>query len=167
MSMRLFLVRHGEASPGEPDLRDDLRSLTPKGRAQIHELRKGLKRVGVTFDRLHHSPLLRAVETAELLTARLEGESLVDPRLASGADGELLASLRGERVALVGHQPHLGELASLLLFGWKPIERPDDLGPLDIEKGAVCVLEGEPRPGGMRLRGLFSGRALKELGGGA
>jgi phosphohistidine phosphatase len=163
VSTRLFLVRHGDASPGEAGHRDDLRSLTPKGRRQIHELRRALKRLDVVFDRLHHSPLLRAVETAELLTGRLDGVTVVDPRLAGGPDLELLAALQGERVALVGHQPHLGELASMLIFGWKPIERPQDLGPLSIETGALCLLEGEPRPGGMRLRGLYSPRALKEL----
>lgn len=161
--MQLFLVRHGEASPGEPGHRDDLRPLTPQGRAQVRAMREGLKRLGVRFDELRHSPLLRAVETAELLMGRLEGESIVEPRLAQGLDVDLLGSLRGERVALVGHMPHLGELASLLVFGWKPIERPQDLGPLAIGAGAMCALEGEPRPGGMRLVGFYSPDALARL----
>jgi phosphohistidine phosphatase len=71
----------------------------------------------------------------------------------------LLEQLEGERVALVGHQPWLGELVSMLLF-----ENRRDGARLTLGKGSVVWLEGEPRAGGMTLRALVPPRVLRTLG---
>jgi phosphohistidine phosphatase SixA len=101
--MRLFLVRHAEAAPGEPD---ELRPLTPAGRAVARDLDERL--ASEHPDAVVSSPLLRARETAEQIAraARLTPEA--DERLAPGATADDLQAAvadRGETVVAVGHQP--------------------------------------------------------------
>jgi len=111
--MRLVIVRHAEAAPGDPD---ELRSLTPKGREQARALGRELREQGVAADAVVTSPLLRARETA---TALGQGVPAIDDRLAPGATGtdmrEAAAGL-GDTVIIVGHQPDCGE-AVLALGG--------------------------------------------------
>jgi phosphohistidine phosphatase len=115
--VRLYLVRHAEAAPGEPD---ELRSLTPHGRAQARELGRRLRDEGVEPDAVLSSPLLRARETArELDLAPAEA----DERLAPGAtadDVRAAVAGRGETVVVVGHQPDCGRVAAALTNGPEP-----------------------------------------------
>ena len=111
--MRLVIVRHAEAAPGDPD---ELRALTPEGRGQARALARELRDRGIDADAVVTSPLLRARETA---TALGQGEPEIDDRLAPGAsaaDIREVATGRGETVILVGHQPDCGE-AVLALGG--------------------------------------------------
>lgn len=103
--MRLLIVRHAEAAPGEPD---ELRQLTPEGREHARALGERLRGAGFAPDAVITSPLLRARETAAALAL---GEPEVDERLAPGAspdDVRDVASDRGETVVVVGHQPDCG-----------------------------------------------------------
>jgi phosphohistidine phosphatase len=100
--MRLLIVRHAEAAPGDPD---ELRSLTSAGRGQARRLGELLRAEGIAPDVVLSSPLLRARETAQALGL---GEPEVDERLAPGAtpsDIRDAARDRGEVVVVVGHQP--------------------------------------------------------------
>ena len=100
--MRLLIVRHAQAAPGDPD---ELRSLTPAGREQAQRLGESLRAEGIAADAVLSSPLLRARETAEALGL---GEPQVDERLAPGAsptDIRDAARGRGDTVVIVGHQP--------------------------------------------------------------
>lgn len=109
--MRLVIVRHAEAAPGDPD---ELRSLTPEGREQARALARELRDRGVDADAVVTSPLLRARETAAEL-----GEPEIDDKLAPGAtpdDIREAATGRGETVVVVGHQPDCSE-AVLALAG--------------------------------------------------
>lgn len=161
--MELLLVRHGEAVPTAGAATDGARALSASGRAQMRGVARALGRLGLRLDRLHHSPLLRAVESAQLLTGALKGPTRVDPGLAVAPSESLLRGLGGERLALVGHEPHLGRLATVLLRGWSAVEgRP---AALALRKGAVAWLEGEPRAGACRLRALLPPEALEALAG--
>jgi len=100
--MRLLIVRHAEAAPGDPD---ELRSLTAAGREQAERLGKSLRTDGIEADAVLSSPFLRARETASALGL---GVPEVDERLAPGAtpfDIRDAARGRGETVVVVGHQP--------------------------------------------------------------
>src|SRR5579863_4054725 len=100
--MRILIVRHAEAAPGEPD---ELRPLTPEGREHARALGGRLRTEGFVPDVIVTSPLLRARETAAALAL---GDPVVDERLAPGAspaDVRDAASDRGDIVLLVGHQP--------------------------------------------------------------
>jgi phosphohistidine phosphatase len=101
--VRLFLVRHAEAAPGEPD---ELRPLTPGGRAAARAL--GAKLAGEHPDAVLSSPLLRARETAEQIARAADIDAEADDRLAPGATADDIRSAiaaRGETVVAVAHQP--------------------------------------------------------------
>ena len=117
--MRLYLVRHAEAAPGDPDA---LRRLTPSGRAAARDLGRRLA-AGESPDAVLASPLLRARETAEEIARAAGVEAEPDDRLGPGATTEdVLDAIagRGERVVVVGHQPDCGRIAAALAGGAEP-----------------------------------------------
>lgn len=158
--MELYLVRHAIAVPAD-GLEDDARPLSPKGERRFRKVARGLGRLGVRFAWLFHSPKLRAVQTADLLMDLVDGESEVTPALAEPPTEALFDLLAGfgpeDGVALVGHEPWLGELGSWLVFA-----NPAG-GALVLKKGGVARLEGEARPGGMRLLALLPPKVLRKL----
>jgi phosphohistidine phosphatase SixA len=110
--MRLFLVRHAEAAPGEPD---ELRPLTPAGRAVARDL--GERLAPESLDAVVSSPLLRARETAEQIARAVGLTPEADERLAPGATAEDLKAAvagRGDTVVAVGHQPDCSALLLVL-----------------------------------------------------
>jgi phosphohistidine phosphatase len=156
--MRLYVIRHAIAVDAA-GAGDDARELTEEGRERFAEGVRGLERAGVRFDRLLHSPLVRAVQTAELAARLVEGETEVSPHLTSAPTPELLAALAGESVAVVGHEPWLSELVAWLISGERALGHA-----FPLKKGGVAVLEGNPRPGDMVLIGFYSPAFLRELG---
>lgn len=147
--MELYVVRHAIAEDGALD---DARALTEKGKKRFGKMVELLNRLDVRFDRLLHSPKRRAVETAELLSGLVDGELEVSERLTEAPSKALLGVLRGRRVAVVGHEPHLSALTAWLLTG-----APAGAA-IELKKGAIAWLEGEPVPGGMRLCALLPPR---------
>jgi len=110
--MRLFLVRHAEAAPGEPD---ELRPLTPAGRAVARDL--GERLASEHPDAVVSSPLLRARKTAEQIARAAGLTAETDERLSPGATAEDLRAAvarRGETVVAVGHQPDCSAIALTL-----------------------------------------------------
>jgi phosphohistidine phosphatase len=118
--MRLYLVRHAEAAPGEPD---ELRSLTAEGREQARALGERLRAENAAPAVVLTSPLLRARETGSELARALGVDSEPDERLAPGAsvdDVRAVVAGRGEQVVVVGHQPDCGQVAAALTGGPEP-----------------------------------------------
>jgi phosphohistidine phosphatase SixA len=118
--MRIFLVRHAEAAPGDPD---ELRALTPVGRAQARELGSRLAAEGVRPAVVLTSPLLRARETGGELARATGAPAQPDERLKPGATAEDVRALvtgRGRDVVVVGHQPDCGRIAAGLTGGEEP-----------------------------------------------
>jgi phosphohistidine phosphatase SixA len=110
--MRLFVVRHAAAAPGDPD---ELRPLTDAGRAAARAL--GARLAAETIDVIVSSPLLRARETAEAIARAAEAPVEVDERLAPGATADDVREAvagRGATVVTVGHQPDCGEIVLAL-----------------------------------------------------
>jgi len=160
MSMDLFVIRHappvaqfsGGGAFGPP--------LSDEGREQWSLSVRGLEALGVRLDRILHSPLLRAAQTAEVLGKLLEGESIVCPGLAEPPTESLLEEAAGaESVAFVGHEPYVGMLVSILLG-----PREDSSLVLPFKKGQVAWLRGETRPGGMQLVAFLPPRVLGQVG---
>lgn len=157
--MKLYLVRHaiaeersatadaGRASAvkakGKPATPDAERALTPQGKAKMVRAAQGLRKIKVRPDAILTSPLRRARETAEILADGLGGIKIeVLEELAPGTElFSVVAALRRyhglKALALVGHQPDLGYLASFLLAG-----TPSACN-LSFRKGSVACLEGE------------------------
>jgi phosphohistidine phosphatase SixA len=110
--VRLFLVRHTEAAPGDPD---DLRPLTPAGRDAARAL--GERLAAERPDAVVTSPLLRARETGHLIALACGLDAEPDDRLAPGATADGLraaAEDRGGTVVAVAHQPDCGEIVLAL-----------------------------------------------------
>ena len=108
--MRLFLVRHAEAAPGEPD---DLRPLTDAGRAAARALGDVL--AAESLDAIVSSPLLRARETADAIARAAGLDATADERLAPGATvDDVRAVAHGDSVVVVGHQPDCSEIVLAL-----------------------------------------------------
>jgi phosphohistidine phosphatase len=106
--MRVFLVRHAEAAPGDPD---ELRPLTTAGRATAEAL--GERLASHQLDAVVSSPLLRARETAAPIAKAANLVAAIEPALAPGADAQSLREAlagRGDTVVAVGHQPDCAEI---------------------------------------------------------
>ena len=124
--MLLLLIRHADAGDHDP-LRypdDTLRELTPKGREVQEGMSKALRKRNLTPEVIFSSPWTRAWQTAEILATvtRSAAGPVECHDLAANPDPERLARAIGEHppdrvVALVGHEPWLGELGSWLLAG--------------------------------------------------
>jgi phosphohistidine phosphatase len=157
----LLLLRHGIAEEGSTRLEDAERALTAAGRARTEAVVAQLLRLGLACSALFSSPLKRARQTAELACAGgLAPAVRLDAGLAPGGDPwPLVRSAAGhDRVALVGHEPDLGQLAAALL-GAGP-------GTVVLKKAGVALLELDPADGDRpraRLRLLIGPRQL--LGG--
>jgi phosphohistidine phosphatase len=154
--MDLWLIRHAAAAPASLGMGDAARPLTPAGARGMRRVGRALRRRGVVFDRLLVSPALRALDTAECLARLVREEIEVAPVLARAPDARLLASLQGERLALVGHEPWLSELCAWLVVG-----EPARAALFEIGKGTLVHLAGEPRAGAMRLVELSPLGALR------
>jgi phosphohistidine phosphatase SixA len=110
--VRLFVVRHAEAAPGDPD---ELRPLTRAGRAAARALGEHLAKR--ELDVVLASPLLRAQETAEAIARAAGLVAEPDERLAPGADAESVREAiagRGEVAVIVAHQPDCSEIVLAL-----------------------------------------------------
>jgi|SRR5579883_2027792 len=123
--MKLYILRHGHApSAAQASVASDAeRPLSPEGRKAAAETAERLARLGGKPSLILHSPLKRAVQTAQETARVLSPEKGVQvfPPLANVLPAsELLAALRKDPAAsvpellVVGHQPQLGELAALL-----------------------------------------------------
>jgi phosphohistidine phosphatase len=136
----LYVVRHAIAAERGPDWPDDdKRPLTEKGIARFKEGVAGLNWLDVVLDEIFTSPLVRAKQTADLLAAEISGRPPVKllPALAPGHGAEevmaqLAKTAKRRRIAVVGHEPGLGELAAHLLGARRP---------LPFRKGGACLLE--------------------------
>jgi phosphohistidine phosphatase SixA len=131
--MRLYLVRHGEAAPGDPD---ELRPLTSEGREQARALGARLRNEDASPSVVLTSPLLRARETGAELAKALDVETEPEERLAPGASVEDVRAAvegRGEQVVVVGHQPDCGQIAAALTGGPEPRFPAGGLVVLELE----------------------------------
>jgi phosphohistidine phosphatase len=119
--MFLYLVQHAEAQREEED---PARDLTEKGRIDIETVAHHLKRLHVKVNQIFHSGKTRAQTTARVLARHLQPPAGVSaaPGLAPLDDPEIWATRIAEMdedLLLVGHLPHLGKLAGILLSGDK------------------------------------------------
>jgi len=116
----IYLIRHADAVSDEED---PARPLSGRGRDQMARVCAVLRNErGFNPAEIWHSPLLRSLETAQLLAAglRLAAPLVLAPGLGPDDDPRAIAAvLEGEKrdIAVVGHEPHLGILASLMVYG--------------------------------------------------
>jgi phosphohistidine phosphatase len=161
----LYLVRHAIAAERGEEWPDDTqRPLTERGIARFKQGVAGLRWFNVALDEIITSPLVRARQTADLLAAGLEGAPVIrvlDALAPGHAPDAVVAQLaklaRGSRIAIVGHEPDLGELAAHLVGASRP---------MPFRKGGVCRIDVESlastRAGA--LHWFLPPKALRKLG---
>jgi phosphohistidine phosphatase len=123
--MRLWIVRHAiAADAGPPTWSDADRPLTSEGRAEFRALCQHLARRDCRISAILASPLIRARQTAAILAEemnlppdQIEVTSLLKPGFNLESLIQYLATIPGQSVAVVGHQPDLGFAASQLVGG--------------------------------------------------
>ncbi len=122
--MELYLIRHGIAVERTSNVDDGSRSLTELGRQKTRQVAKRLGDLGLRFNLILTSPLVRSRQTAEILrTSGLSSQVEESICLAPGGDiyGWLSYIEQGhqepETIAIVGHQPDLGRWAEILVWG--------------------------------------------------
>lgn len=162
------MIRHAtavERIEGASDADDAARPLTDRGRRRFRLVVRGLRRLGLDVDRVLHSPWTRAAQTADLLGRLVAGDldevRRVTPHLAAPPRAELFADLAaagGDRVAVVGHEPWLADLLSLLTTG-----STAHADALPFKKGGVAWLDGTASPGGMKLIAFLPPRVLRAI----
>src|SRR5437016_5701883 len=135
----LYIVRHAIAAERGDEWPDDTkRPLTETGINRFTEAVEGLAWLGIEIDEIFTSPLVRTKQTATLLARGLANKASVKTleALAPGHSpravmSELSRSAKRHRIALVGHEPGLGELAAHLLGSPRA---------LPFKKGGVCYI---------------------------
>jgi phosphohistidine phosphatase len=120
--MLLTLIRHGEACAPTAALGDRGRALTIRGREESEATGEALASRGVVPSQIWTSPLVRAVQTAELVAAALPYDRVIEARgdlFPSSDVEELCAALSHQStrasVIVIGHQPFMSMITSHLL----------------------------------------------------
>ena len=165
MTVEIYVVRHAIAAERGPEWPDDAkRPLVERGIARFKEAVDGLVWLDVVIEEIFTSPLVRARQTAELLSAGLPARPAVRvlEELAPGHPPQavvrrLADESRKRRVALVGHEPGLGELIGHLI-GAK--------AAVPLKKGGVCRVDVESLspPRSAALVWLLTPKILRKLG---
>jgi phosphohistidine phosphatase len=139
--MDLYLIRHGLASQRGDYANDDERPLTDEGKQKTRQVAKRLHELGLRFDLILTSPLVRATQTAEILqSSKLSKKLEITDCLAPGGNiHDWLSWLDtwkapDKTLCLVGHEPDLSAWAEQLIWG-------DVRGKLILKKaGAIGLL---------------------------
>ena len=153
--MRLYLLRHGEAVES-PQYDDSQRPLTGPGRQQIQTSAKFLRLSQATIDIILSSPLVRARESAEIVKELFPATSILTTEylLPGGSYRDLLREINKHEtgsILLVGHEPHLGQLVSVLTLG-------DDRAGVEMKKASIACIENKTpvQKGGGKLLWLLT-----------
>ncbi len=167
--MKLYLLRHALAAErGTPGFEDDsLRPLTEEGRKKMERIAGGMKALGLSFDHILTSPYVRAHQTAEIVAATLGLKRCLTTERLLAADAEPVALLArldqlewdSLSVLLVGHEPYLSELGSLLIGA-------NSGDALRMKKGGLCKMDVQqltPHPH-TQLEWLLTPRQLGAIG---
>jgi phosphohistidine phosphatase len=164
-SVLLYLVRHAIAEQrGDAWPDDRLRPLTEEGRAKMERQVKGLAALGVQVDAILTSPLVRTRQTADILGQGLRGRPEVidwEPLEPERRPKDVFIGLKAYReytsLALVGHEPGIGDLSAALIAARHPVA---------FKKGAVALIEVAmlpPAAGAGELRWFLTPRILRQV----
>ena len=159
--MKIIIVRHAAAVERTSDTPDEGRYLTSEGRAFIRTTGRTMLKKGVEPCLILTSPLVRSVQTADILAEALSyiGPVIATDELSPGFDETALRTLlekyqQVDELVLVGHEPDLsGVVASLL-----PLQ-----GGFDFKKGSAIKLKVDAKSGKpAAFKWLASGKKLKK-----
>lgn len=168
--MQIILVRHGIAEAIEVDsgIPDAERQLTRKGRKQMKQVARGVRRVVDNVGCVASSPYVRAVQTAEILVGAFKAgrrpELRVVDELRSGAGADVMTGWLAAQdpdgtVVVVGHEPDLSELTGYLTTG-------SARAYAKFSKAGACLIDfpSTPAAGSGRLLWLLPPMMFKWIG---
>ena len=165
--MDCVLLRHGIAvERDEWEGPDADRPLTERGAKRVAQVAAGLNRLDVQPTHVLSSPLIRAIETAKIAHRALRVRSavqIVDALVPDAPPDQLLSILHGlppeSCVLCVGHEPHLGMVASVMLAGRSSTA-------FSFKKAGACLIELpiQPKPGHGVLRWWLPPSQLRVMG---
>ncbi|MGH1396495.1 MAG: phosphohistidine phosphatase SixA [Trichormus sp.] len=124
--MELYFIRHGIAEEQQAGIKDEERQLTKEGRQKTEKVAQRLVKLGLQFDLIVTSPLVRARQTAEILlevglSSQMEESNHLAPNghISSWLDYWLQPKnfAQNTQLAVVGHEPCLSNWAEILLWG--------------------------------------------------
>ena len=168
--MELLVIRHGVAEEREAFAAtgkdDSLRPLTKEGRWKMERAARGLRRVLPSLDVIATSPFTRAAQTAKIVAAAYADVDIerLDALTPEASPRTFVAWLReraaDDRVAIVGHEPHLGSLVYWFLT------RDTAEGRIALRKGGACLLtfDAKPQAGKATLIASLTPSILRRLG---
>ncbi|HVN63159.1 MAG TPA: phosphohistidine phosphatase SixA [Candidatus Binataceae bacterium] len=164
--MMLYILRHATAEETSPTGSDGARRLPSDSKDKMRDAARGMLAMGVEFDLILTSPLVRAAETAEIVAAAYGNNPApqVMPQLGSGAPAsEVVSELRAfskfDNVLIVGHEPQLSAIASIVLSG------SSDAVKLKLKTGGCIAIDLPARfeRGGGELRWMLTQRQLRKM----
>lgn len=163
-TLELYLIRHGVAAErGEEYPDDSKRPLTSQGISRLRREAKALDALDISFDLILSSPLVRAKQTADVFAEGMKSKPAVattDALTPAGSPAAVIQELgkhmRKAKIALVGHEPNMGELAAHLIAGKVA---------LPFKKGAICRIDFAvfPPKGKGQLIWFLPPRMLRKL----
>jgi phosphohistidine phosphatase len=140
--MEIYILRHGIAvDRGTRGYEKDAdRPLTKDGEDKMHQIAGAMLGMGLEFDLILSSPLVRAYQTAKIVAEELGEEVTITEHLSPGANAlKLIAEINGKKaqqVLLVGHEPDLSQLISVFMTGGSD-------AAVELKKGGLCKLTCE------------------------
>lgn len=164
--MMLYILRHATAEEASSSGEDGARKLTERSKEKMRGAAMGLRELDLKFDAILTSPLRRATETAEIVAAAYENTPppQVLPALATGvAAADAVTALRAftkhDDVMIVGHEPQLSAIASILLTG------AADIVHLKLKTGGCIAIDLPARfdRGGGELRWMLTHGQLRQM----
>ncbi len=163
-TLEVYLIRHGIAAERGKDWPDDSkRPLTSEGLLSLRKEARALNKLDVSFDQIISSPLVRTRQTADVFSEELKGrppivfsDALAPAGTPAAVMQELAKHARKGKLALVGHEPNLGELAAELIGA---------RAPLEFKKGGICRIDFDvlPPKGTGRLRWFVTPKMLRKV----
>lgn len=139
--MKLYVMRHGPAEDHSSTGHDETRALTPSGRERVRDVARALVGLGEAPKVVVASPLVRALQTAEIVHAHAKVEAPLEVHTAMAPRGMALELVRAaarsgrKRMMVVGHEPDVSILVASLLGD--PLASP-------FSKGMVVSLRVPP-----------------------
>lgn len=165
--MIVYLLRHGEAVTLEETTtnNDADRSLTIEGKEKLYQFSRAFNSIGVSVDIILTSPYKRAFETASIVAEALGNNPKIEETDLLKPDQDIQPLINHlnkrknfESVLIVGHEPFLGNLASILISGKTSLN-------IRFKKGGICKIEiNELPPKGIgELVYLLTPKIMKSL----
>ncbi len=140
--MEIYILRHGIAvARGTPGYKKDSeRPLTKEGEEKMHQIAEAMMAMGLKFDLILSSPYVRAADTAQIVAGHIDEEvTFTESLTPDGNPLELIREINDakvQRVLLVGHEPDLSGLISILISGGSDAS-------IELKKGGLSKLTAQ------------------------